>query len=67
MLLERRLLLAGLLWMRGKQLQQVAPPVSIPSHVTLHVTRGTPVEADGDVQAAAQGGGAAPVHRKTRI
>ncbi len=49
----------------GRQQQQVT--CIMPSRVTQHVTLSTSAEVDGDVVAAAKGGGAAAVHRKTRI
>ncbi len=69
-LMQRALptLLAGRLWMFGRQLQQVTNSPNHSSHLTPHALRKI-AEADGDSHAAAHGGGAgaAPVHRKTRI
>ena len=68
MLRALRMLRAGLLWRCGRRLQQV-PCVCVSFGITTcHSSLTPPVEADGDVQAAAHGGGgAAPAHRKTRI
>ncbi len=70
MLQELPMRRAGLRWMFGRQLQQVMHVTRLHiTRLTFHVTRLKPADAEGDAQAAAQGGGGAavPVHRKTRI